>query len=451
MTLRRVLMSFAPALAACVAAETSGLSRRDGGETAILDAGIEQHQPDKGDVAVAPPTPDAPAAVPMPDAAVTEVAVDGALPSDWRNAMFSLRRRLIVDTRLMSSAATLSDFPIALTIPANTVTSEAAGVAGADVRFVDAAGDVLPCDIEAWDSQGTSIVWLKLPSLPIADNAPIYMYYGASGTPPPAEDSHAVWPAPYAAVWHFAGKADDATSNHFDGATIQAAFDVGKVGQAAKFNGASHDHIGLSHGLGLISGASAVTESAWVKTGAIDKTGWGAILAVGTADTTGDLGRAQLYVWGSSATYPYGGQPLNNALYGEINPDEAPSGWDFVASPVNAIVPGTWHYVTVVFDVKGKSTGVFVDGAMVGGPLETPGHGGGAPRPGAWTATTFSATPTDRVVIGAQEDLSHGFYDGLIDELRVETVARSGQWIAAQAIAVTGDAITLGPEEHALP
>ena len=55
------------------------------------------------------------------------------------------------------------------------------------------------------------------------------------------------------------------------------------------------------------------------------------------------------------------------------------------------------------------------------------------------------------MVIGAQEDLSHGFYDGLIDELWVETVARSGQWIAAQAIAITGDAITLGPEEHALP
>ncbi|HEX3697033.1 MAG TPA: hypothetical protein VH374_16770 [Polyangia bacterium] len=57
--------------------------------------------------------------------------------------------------------------------------------------------------------------------------------------------------------------------------------------------------------------------------------------------------------------------------------------------------------------------------------------------------------PTDRVVVGALEDLSHGYYDGLIDELPVEAVARSASRIAPQAIAVTGDAITMGPEEHA--
>jgi hypothetical protein len=324
-------------------------------------------------------------------------------------------------------------------------------MAGADVRFADAAGNALARDIEVWDGQDTSIVWLKLPKLPINETAPIYMYYGVQGTPAPANDRQAVWPAPYAAVWHFANNPQDATSNHFDGATVQATFEAGKLGLAAKFNGAAKDHIGLSHGIGIISGAEAVTESAWVKTEAISTTSFGAILAVGTADKTGDLGRTQLYIWGEAASYPYGGQPLRNALYGEINPDEMPGGWDFVASPVDAITPGQWHYVTVVFDAKYKSTSAYVDGTMVAGPLETPGHGGGAPRPGNWTHTTFPGTPTDRVVIGALEDLSHGFYDGLIDELRVETVARSAQWIAAQAIAVTGDAITLGPEEHAQP
>jgi hypothetical protein len=237
--------------------------------------------------------------------------------------------------------------------------------------------------------------------------------------------------------------------NHFDGATVQATFDIGKLGQAAKFNGAAHDHIGLARGTGIISGAEAVTESAWIKTGVIDKGGFGAVLAIGTADKTGDLGRTQLYVWGSSATYPFGGQPLRNALYGEINPDEVPGGWDFVASSVDTIRPGEWHHITAVFNAKGKSTSLYIDGAMVAGPLETPGHGGGAARAGNWTHTAFPATPTDRVVIGALEDVSHGYYDGLIDELRVETVARSATWIAAQAIAVTGDAITLGPEEHA--
>ncbi|HXI56008.1 MAG TPA: DUF2341 domain-containing protein [Polyangia bacterium] len=409
-----------------------------------LDAGHEQRQPDSDDVG-APANADA-----SLDAALMDArASDGASGAAWWNPMFSRRRLLAFDARLAASTPGQSDFPVALKIPANTIDPAAAGVAGADVRFVDASGKVLARDIESWDAQGAAIVWLKLPTLPVDSAAPLYMYYGAAGSPPPAGDRQAVWPTPYAAVWHFAGKADDATMNHFDGAAVQAAFDAGKLGQAAKFSGAAHDHIGLARGAAIISGAQAVTESAWVKTGTIDKGSFGAVLAIGTADKTGDLGRTQLYVWGSSASYPFGGQPLRNALYGEINPDEVPSGWDFVASPVDAIQPGQWHYITVVFDAKGKSTSVYVDGALVAGPLETPGHGGGAPRAGNWTHTSFPTTPTDRVVIGALEDLSHGYFDGLIDELRVETVARSASWIAAQAIAVTGDAITLGPEEHA--
>jgi hypothetical protein len=450
MTLKRLLILVTPALVGCLASETARPTLPDGGDEVSLDAPVEQRRPDGGNIVVAPPNPDT--ALPNPDADLTDAApVDGVSLAGWWNPTFSRRRRLTLDTRLASSGANLTDFPVALTIPANTVDAPAAGVAGANVRFVDAAGNVLACDIEAWDSQGSSIVWLKLPNLPVAASAPIYMYYGASGTPPPAGDRQEVWPSPYTAVWHFAGKADDATSSHFDGATIQATFDVGKLGQAAKFNGAAHDHIGLARGIGIISGAEAVTESAWVKTGAIAKTGWGAVLGIGTPDTTGDTGRTQLYIWGSASTYPFGGQPLGNALYGEINPMDVSGGWDFVSSPVNAISPGTWHYITVVYDVKGKSTSVYVDGALVGGPLETSGHGGGAPRPGNWTATAFPTTPTDRVVIGAQEDLSHGYYDGLIDELRVERVARSAQWVALQAIAVTGDAITLGAEEHTSP
>ena len=450
MALKRLLILVTPAFAACLASEEARQSRPDGGDKVGPDAPVEQQRPDGGDIVVAPPNPDT--ALPNPDTYLNDAApVDGVSLAGWWNQTFSRRRRLTLDTRLASSGASLSDFPVALTIPANTVDSAAAGVAGAGLRFVDTAGTVLACDVEAWDSQGSSIVWLKLPNLSVAASAPIYMYYGASGTPQPAGDRQAVWPAPYTAVWHFAGKADDATSSHFDGATIQATFDIGKLGQAAKFNGAAHDHIGLANGIGIISGAEAVTESAWVKTGAISKTGWGAVLAVGNTDKTGDTGRTQLYIWGSASTYPFGGQPLGNALYGEINPMDVSGGWDFVSSPVNAINPGDWHYITVVFDVKGKSTNVYIDGALVGGPLETSGHGGGAPRPGNWTATAFPTTPSDRVVIGAQEDLSHGYYDGLIDELRVERVARSAQWVALQAIAVTGAAITLGPEEHTSP
>jgi hypothetical protein len=100
-----------------------------------------------------------------------------------------------------------------------------------------------------------------------------------------------------------------------------------------------------------------------------------------------------------------------------------------------------------VFDAKGKAVTIYMDGVQVGGPLVIPG-GGGASGPGTWNSSTFSTTAPGQVEIGAEEDLSHGFYDGLIDELRIESVARSPQWVLAQAIAVSGNALQLGAEEH---
>ncbi len=424
-------------IAACSPTEESGPLQPEGG----TEAGAENVQPG-GDAATASP---------VPDAGQMDVVSDRAAASDWWNPMFSRRRRVETDARLAPpDGGTLADFPVALSIAAETLDAAVVGADGADVRFVDAMGNVLSRDLEAWDPHGASIVWLRLPSLPpLAATTPIYMYYGATGATPVAGAPEAVWAAPYAAVWHFAGKANDATANHFDGALTKATFEMGKLGQAAKFDATAQDHIGLAHGSSLLRSAEAVTVSAWIKTGAIDKASYGVILGVGTADTTGHLSRTSMMVWGSLATYPYGGQLMHDALYGEINPDEASGGWEFAASPVETIHAAQWQYVTAVFDARGKSTTLYSDGKMVAGPLVIPGQGGGAAAAGKWTAAAFPASPSDRVEIGAEEDVTHGYYDGLIDELRVETVARSPQWIAAQAMAVTGEAITLGPEERA--
>jgi hypothetical protein len=390
----------------------------------------------------------------LPDASSggTLVTDAGAMPEvgppvNWYDASFTRRRRVIIDARLASiEGGALTDFPAALLVPAGTLDAASVRADGGDIRFVDATGRVLARDLETWDPKADSVVWVSLPSVP----APmaIYMYYGSPNTAAMAIDREAVWKAPFAAVWHFAGKADDATANHYDGSTTQAAFAAGKLGQAAQFSAAKKDHIGFAAGTSLVRGVDAVTESAWVKTASIDPATWGVVLSVGTAATTGDLSRTSMMIWGKTAKYPFGGQPLYEALYGEINPDEAAGNWEFAYSPVNALPAGEWHYITVVYDAKGKATTLYIDGARVGGPLVTPGQGGGAAAVGTWKATAFSTTAPGRMQIGAEDDVSHGYYDGLIDELRVESTARSAQWIAAQAIAVSGEALKLGAEEQ---
>jgi hypothetical protein len=119
---------------------------------------------------------------------------------------------------------------------------------------------------------------------------------------------------------------------------------------------------------------------------------------------------------------------------GEANPDE--TRWQVNESAAGTSPNGEWHYFTVVIDVAGKSITLYRDGVELG-----------APRAGVWSAQAFPESPSNRVTIGCEEDKTKSYFNGVIDELRVEAVARNPGWIAAQARAVTGELISIGPEE----
>jgi hypothetical protein len=248
-------------------------------------------------------------------------------------------------------------------------------------------------------------------------------------------------------VWHFAGQALDSSPQHLDAEVVDADFAAGKLGQAALLQRNLRQHIGLKRGLKLVSGARGVTESAWVKTNDIDPNAYGVVLGVGTAAVTGHLSRTSFMVWGSAAAYPFGAQPLHNSLYGEINPDDRDGAWSFAASPIQAVSVAAWHHVAAVFDVSSKGVTLYVDGAKVAGPEVHPGNGDGGLAAGSWTSSAFAESASDRVEIGTEEDATHGFFDGMIDELRVESIARSADWIAAQARGSSGSAVSVGPEQ----
>jgi hypothetical protein len=122
-------------------------------------------------------------------------------------------------------------------------------------------------------------------------------------------------------------------------------------------------------------------------------------------------------------------------VIGEANPDdvmrgEAPSG------------PGTfpnevWSYFTVVVDIAGKKITGYKNGAPVGDV-----------HAGQWAATAFKDLASNRASIGAEEDHGPHWFSGMLDEIRVESVARSPAWIAAQAHAQTGDWLTFGATEQ---
>ena len=69
---------------------------------------------------------------------------------------------------------------------------------GGDLRFADANGTLLPHEIDTWNTNGVSTVWVKVPSL--SANGTITACYGCAN--PPAVAAKDVWDENYVGVWH---------------------------------------------------------------------------------------------------------------------------------------------------------------------------------------------------------------------------------------------------------
>lgn len=91
-------------------------------------------------------------------------------------------------------------------------------VNGADLRFVDEKGQLLPSEVDTWNPEGESLVWVKLPIM--KKGAKVTMHWAAKGEGNlPENDPKSVW-SDYVAVWHMSevsnGYAKDSTGNGFD-------------------------------------------------------------------------------------------------------------------------------------------------------------------------------------------------------------------------------------------
>jgi len=99
------------------------------------------------------------------------------------------------------SGVTLTDFPLLVRLSETAITGfsyqDFRGTNGSDLRFETADGTGLAYDIDTWNDQGESLVWVKVPTL--AQNDVLTMRYGSDA--PDANDPTAVW-ANYVAVYH---------------------------------------------------------------------------------------------------------------------------------------------------------------------------------------------------------------------------------------------------------
>ena len=103
-----------------------------------------------------------------------------------------------------SGETTLENFPVLVRLSSGNPSGfNYADVTNGDIRFVDADGNLLPFEIEKWDSSGESHIWVSVSSLS-GQATTITMYYGAITGKLPRVDSAGVWSrARYQNVLHF--------------------------------------------------------------------------------------------------------------------------------------------------------------------------------------------------------------------------------------------------------
>ena len=133
----------------------------------------------------------------------------------------------------LASTAIANAIPALIKLSESTITGfdydDFSLAKGGDMMFVDESGAVLPHEVDTWDTDGESLVWVRLPST--AANTKIVLYYGNGAIS--SEESTDVW-TDYVGVWHF-NEATGATVANSYGTYANSTATLGIDGNVAQY------------------------------------------------------------------------------------------------------------------------------------------------------------------------------------------------------------------------
>lgn len=320
--------------------------------------------------------------------------------TDWYQADPWTRR---VDITIPAGrvASDVADFALLVSLTSADLAA-AAQADASDIRFTAADGTTaLAHEVERYVAgTGSLTAWVEVPAVTSASPTTISMFFGATNAPD-QQDPAAVWPTTSGAIWHLdrdpsasAPQLDDVSVSNLDGLSLGSMTTAdlvdGRAGSGIEFDGV--DDALVANGSALDS-AGAVTVSAWIRpttlasdmtiidnassasTRAID------VRVTATGEVTATIGLA--------------------------------SGAVTATTSAAAVSTGSWQHVAA------RWNGVSLD-VLVGGTVAAT-----APAPGS--IESLGSLP---VHIG-DAVTSDAPFAGAIDEVRIELVERSTDWLAA--------------------
>jgi hypothetical protein len=317
----------------------------------------------------------------------------GANLSDaWEESGWTYRKEITIDNANVDED--LTDFPLLVKITEDTDIGAHARSDGYDLRFTLPDGTSLPYERESWSGGGgsaaTGIFWVKVPTITTAADTTIYAYYGKSDATD-GQSATSVWDNNFKGVWHLketgtSPTVNDSTSNANNSTTqTWTPTTSGQIDGAGSCVAPKYIDIADNAGLRI---TSQLTLEAWYNASG---PGWSGLIGKGTES-------------------PYRGWTLGIDASTEPYFHAGKSDGTYTAVAGSTLSAG-WHHLVAVLGDKQR---LFVDGAKL------------------ITESDYSVGDTtgSDLVIGRFYSAVNNYYaNGLIDEVRISSTARSAAWI----------------------
>jgi hypothetical protein len=316
---------------------------------------------------------------------------DGSIDTRTADAAPPARKIVFANAAVTEN---LDDFPVLIPIAGQIDYAQVLDPRK-DLRFEDAAHTALAYEVETWNPNGESLVWVRVPRIvPGPAQSSIFVFVGRDVE---TADPHGVWSA-YEQVNHFAANANDSTAQAHDGtAAGGAVMTSGYLGNAATF-AAGADKVTFAGA--SFDSWSAGTIEMWIKPNyptaldvpqdirVVDN---GSSLEIGRFFPQSPLVAFQIdFHWsGGAATY--------------LHPNLAVNTWSYVA----------WAY-------DGQYQRVYKNGL---------------PASSSTIGSDTFASSSGMLVLGGGAHMQ-------VDELRVSKQGLTPSWIAAQQLSMTRSFVT---------
>ncbi len=321
------------------------------------------------------------------------------------------RRKITFDNSAQSES--LVNFPVLVVLNSSNIDYSQTQNNGEDIRFHDADGTTeLAYEIEKWDETGNSYVWVQVPTIDASSSTDhIWLYYGNS-LATDGQNASNVWNNNYESVMHLNdGNYLDSTENGNDGipSGSPSHFSGGQIGNAREFLNASAQYV------------------------TVPTAGWSA--NEGTVEG-----------W----AYPFTTSPGNRYVFshrmGNTNTRIyllTRNGIEFWIGIGDCLMGGvcgngntgsslslfTWQHLVMTWD--SGTFNVYRNGTKIvsSAPYDD-------------SSMSIDITASVGQYTGGGE-----YWNGAIDEIRMSSIARSPDWIAAQYLSMTDSFLTFGAEE----